>query len=126
MFISVQLLNIADVKIWAASLNRQPSIDDDDGCPDRVPINSILCMPILNGKKDVIGVAQLINKVSTLSTCVNFYRVRRSLLTSSVHYRTEYTDCKRQQNTIVKNCFESSDFETISKVLNMAEYVIFV
>lgn len=58
-----QLLNIADVQVWAASLNRQPSIESDDGCEDRTPIKSILCMPILNGKKDVIGVAQLINKV---------------------------------------------------------------
>lgn len=58
-----QLLNIGDVEVWAASLNRQPSIDSDDAATDRVPIRSILCMPILNGKKDVIGVAQLINKV---------------------------------------------------------------
>lgn len=59
-----QLLNIADVQIWAASLNRQPSVDSDDGRTDRASIKSILCMPILNGKKDVIGVAQLINKVN--------------------------------------------------------------
>lgn len=62
-FGALQLLNIADVQVWAASLNRQPSIDGDDGCPGQVSIKSILCMPILNGKKDVIGVAQLINKV---------------------------------------------------------------
>ncbi|XP_025415824.1 cGMP-specific 3',5'-cyclic phosphodiesterase isoform X1 [Sipha flava] len=59
---STQLLNIADVQVWAASLNRQPSADSEDGCAGQVSIRSILCMPILNGKKDVIGVAQLINK----------------------------------------------------------------
>ncbi|XP_022172557.1 cGMP-specific 3',5'-cyclic phosphodiesterase isoform X1 [Myzus persicae] len=59
---STQLLNIADVQVWAASLSRQPSMESDEGCTDQVPIKSILCMPILNGKKDVIGVAQLINK----------------------------------------------------------------
>lgn len=48
---STQLLNIADVQVWAASLSRQPSMDSDDGCTDQVPIKSILCMPILNGKK---------------------------------------------------------------------------
>lgn len=60
----VQLLNIADVQIWAASLSRQPSVESEDGCADQVPVKCILCMPILNGKKDVIGVAQLINKVT--------------------------------------------------------------
>lgn len=71
LFVSVcqQLLNIADVQIWAVSINRQPSTETDDGVADRTTIKSILCMPILNGKKDVIGVAQLINKVR-INKCV--------------------------------------------------------
>lgn len=70
----MQLLNIADVQIWAASLNRQPSVDSDDGSTNGVFIKSILCMPILNGKKDVIGVAQLINKVRYDNNCVRDHK----------------------------------------------------
>jgi hypothetical protein len=33
---------------------------------DRFETRSILCMPIVNGQKSVIGVAQLINKVGAI------------------------------------------------------------
>ncbi|XP_050437389.1 cGMP-specific 3',5'-cyclic phosphodiesterase isoform X1 [Adelges cooleyi] len=60
---SVQVSNIPDVQLWANSLDRQRSVESDDGIDVNEPsIKAILCMPILNGKKEVIGVAQLINK----------------------------------------------------------------
>jgi GAF domain len=37
----------------------QQEVKEEDGFETR----SILCMPIVNGQKNVIGVAQLINKV---------------------------------------------------------------
>lgn len=49
-----QILNIGDVTTW---LKREVQ-ENGSG-----PIRSILCMPIVNGQKAVIGVAQLINKV---------------------------------------------------------------
>lgn len=54
-----QILNIGDVTSW---LKREVLENGDD------PIRSILCMPIVNGQRAVIGVAQLINKV--LIECV--------------------------------------------------------
>lgn len=66
-----QILNIGDVATW---------LKKDVMESGRKPIRSILCMPIVNGQRIVIGVAQLINKVRTchyrLSTC----RVRPSTL----------------------------------------------
>lgn len=50
-----QILNIGDVAIWL----KHEVLDKG-----KDPIKSILCMPIVNGQKRVIGVAQLINKVS--------------------------------------------------------------
>ncbi|KAK0159044.1 hypothetical protein PV328_009975 [Microctonus aethiopoides] len=47
------ILNIGDVAMW---LKR--SVLDNE----KEPIKSILCMPIVNGQRIVIGVAQLINK----------------------------------------------------------------
>jgi len=49
-----QILNIGDVATW---MNEE--VREEDGFLTR----AILCMPILNGQKTVIGVAQLINKV---------------------------------------------------------------
>ncbi|XP_063239936.1 cGMP-specific 3',5'-cyclic phosphodiesterase [Bacillus rossius redtenbacheri] len=49
-----QILNIADVSTWMSDATEE----DEDGFVTR----SILCMPIVNGQKTVIGVAQLINK----------------------------------------------------------------
>ncbi|XP_011296967.1 cGMP-specific 3',5'-cyclic phosphodiesterase [Fopius arisanus] len=48
-----QILNIGDVTVW---LKREVLDTGKD------PIRSILCMPIVNGQRSVIGVAQLINK----------------------------------------------------------------
>ncbi|KAH0555369.1 cGMP-specific 3',5'-cyclic phosphodiesterase-like [Cotesia glomerata] len=48
-----QILNIGDAAIWL----RKGVIDES-----KEPIKSILCMPIVNGQRSVIGVAQLINK----------------------------------------------------------------
>lgn len=52
-----QILNIGDAAIWL----RKGVIDES-----KEPIKSILCMPIVNGQRSVIGVAQLINKVSVI------------------------------------------------------------
>ncbi|XP_014291303.1 cGMP-specific 3',5'-cyclic phosphodiesterase isoform X1 [Halyomorpha halys] len=49
-----QILNIGDVSSW---MN-----EDVTGKGDSVVARCILCMPIINGQKQVIGVAQLINK----------------------------------------------------------------
>jgi cGMP-specific 3',5'-cyclic phosphodiesterase len=49
-----QILNIGDVSTWM----NQETLEDEDGFATK----SILCMPIVNGQKTVIGVAQLINK----------------------------------------------------------------
>lgn len=49
-----QILNIGDMSSW---MNQE--VKEEDGFVSR----SILCMPIVNGQKDIIGVAQLINKV---------------------------------------------------------------
>nr|CAD7407059.1 unnamed protein product [Timema poppensis] len=54
-----QILNIGDVSSWMSQEERE----DEDGFLTR----SILSMPIVNGQKTVIGVAQLINKVCPLS-----------------------------------------------------------
>ncbi|XP_044271443.1 cGMP-specific 3',5'-cyclic phosphodiesterase isoform X2 [Tribolium madens] len=48
-----QILNIGDVKTW---LSEQHSEGDAESA------RTILCMPILNGQRNLIGVAQLINK----------------------------------------------------------------
>ncbi|XP_057329164.1 cGMP-specific 3',5'-cyclic phosphodiesterase-like [Microplitis mediator] len=48
-----QILNIGDAAIWL----RKGVVDSS-----KEPIRSILCMPIVNGQRSVIGVAQLINK----------------------------------------------------------------
>ncbi|CAG9860103.1 unnamed protein product [Phyllotreta striolata] len=53
-----QILNVGDVKSW---LKEQHSEGDADTA------RTILCMPIINGKKMLIGVAQLINKENNAS-----------------------------------------------------------
>lgn len=57
-----QILNIGDVATWSKK--------DVVQCGDE-SIKSILCMPIANGQRTVIGVAQLINKV-TLYLSIKF------------------------------------------------------
>lgn len=51
-----QILNISDVSTWMS----QEVKEEEDSFVTR----SILCMPIANGQKTVIGVAQLINKTN--------------------------------------------------------------
>lgn len=53
-----QLFNIADTIDW---LKEHPEVQADEMAAD---IKTILCMPIVNGMNKVIGVVQLINKVS--------------------------------------------------------------
>ncbi|XP_022918374.1 cGMP-specific 3',5'-cyclic phosphodiesterase [Onthophagus taurus] len=53
-----QILNIGDVRAW---LNEQHSEGDAESA------RTILCMPIINGQKTLIGVAQLINKTNGTS-----------------------------------------------------------
>lgn len=56
-----QILNIGDVTSW---------LKKDVAETEKEPTKSILCMPIANGQRTVIGVAQLINKV--------FVRIKQS------------------------------------------------
>ncbi|XP_055677108.1 cGMP-specific 3',5'-cyclic phosphodiesterase isoform X2 [Lutzomyia longipalpis] len=51
-----QILNIENVREWLKDKTALFKNDEADN------IRTILCMPIVNGSKDVIGVAQLINK----------------------------------------------------------------
>ncbi|XP_059050513.1 cGMP-specific 3',5'-cyclic phosphodiesterase-like [Achroia grisella] len=56
---SHKALNISDVSQWRKENNMEavdPEIDD------AINVRTMLCMPIVNANKDVIGVAQLINK----------------------------------------------------------------
>lgn len=55
---SGEILNIGDVASWL----KTPVMETGSE-----PARSILCMPIANGQKEVIGVAQLINKVHKFS-----------------------------------------------------------
>lgn len=50
-----KFLNIADVKTW---------LKENHYNGDTESARTILCMPIINGQKDIIGVAQLINKAN--------------------------------------------------------------
>lgn len=51
----LQVLNLSNVADWLG----QDTFEEADGF---VPVN-MLCVPIFNGQGEVIGVAQLINKV---------------------------------------------------------------
>lgn len=53
-----QTVNIADVREWVQEHN-QITAENEIDC-----IKAILCMPIVNAQKRVIGVAQLINKTN--------------------------------------------------------------
>lgn len=55
-----QLFNIVDLNQWS---NEHPEINVDD---ELKQTQAVLCMPIFNGQKNVIGVVQLINKVRKL------------------------------------------------------------
>ena len=50
-----QVLNLSSVANWLGE-----KLEDKDGFKPK----TMLCLPIFNGQSDVIGVAQLINKVS--------------------------------------------------------------
>lgn len=51
------IFNIIDLNQWS---NEHPEINVDD---ELKQTQAVLCMPIFNGQKNVIGVVQLINKV---------------------------------------------------------------
>ena len=53
--LNLQVLNLSHVANWMG----EESFEEEDGF---VP-NNMLCVPIFNSQRDVIGVAQLINKV---------------------------------------------------------------
>lgn len=53
-------LNISDVGRWRSD---NSMVLSDEASDDAADIRTMLCMPIVNANKDVIGVAQLINKV---------------------------------------------------------------
>lgn len=57
-----QTLNIGDMATW---LGNEQKMQAD--------ARTILCMPIVNGQKTVIGVAQLINKVTRLILFISIY-----------------------------------------------------
>ena len=69
-----QILNIGDVTTWLKKDVVQAGSE---------PIKSILCMPIANGQRTVIGVAQLINKVVLFIFILN----TSTILSSSYHSR---------------------------------------
>ncbi|KAF5291676.1 hypothetical protein FQA39_LY14313 [Lamprigera yunnana] len=50
-----KILNIPDVEIW---------LKENRNSGDAEAASTILCMPIVNGQKNIIGVAQLINKAN--------------------------------------------------------------
>lgn len=52
-----ETLNILDFAEW---LKTQVKFVPDEGCGG---VNAVLCMPIVDGSKNIIGVTQLINKV---------------------------------------------------------------
>ncbi|CAK1541136.1 unnamed protein product [Leptosia nina] len=54
---SNKALNISNVDEW----RRENGMTDKE-CDDAATVRTMLCMPIVNANKDVIGVAQLINK----------------------------------------------------------------
>ncbi|XP_023947233.2 cGMP-specific 3',5'-cyclic phosphodiesterase isoform X2 [Bicyclus anynana] len=56
---SNKALNISDVDEWRA---HNGMVVADMAADDAVNVRTMLCMPIVNANKDVIGVAQLINK----------------------------------------------------------------
>lgn len=57
---SGQTLNIPDFQEW---LKRNPDVRVDEEASN---VDEVLCMPIVDGSKNIIGVAQLINKVSAV------------------------------------------------------------
>lgn len=59
---SNKALNISNVVEWLRENNKAVL----SGAEDAANIRTMLCMPIVNANKDVIGVAQLINKVRQL------------------------------------------------------------
>lgn len=99
-----QILNIGDAITWyGESMDLQSSSNamvfaQDSRMYTDLP-KSILCMPIYNGQRQVIGVAQLINKVRfnlsravNLDVLINFTHLCRviiniSLIRMSIHLR---------------------------------------
>lgn len=60
-----QLFNIIDLNQWSGE---HPEVNVDD---ELKQTQAVLCMPIFNGQKNVIGVVQLINKVRIF--CIHYY-----------------------------------------------------
>lgn len=60
-----QLFNIVDVSQWATE---HPEINIDD---ELNQTEFVLCMPIFNGQKNVIGVVQLLDKVRM--KCIRYH-----------------------------------------------------
>lgn len=58
---SNKALNISNVDEW-----RRDNGMTNNECDDAANVQTMLCMPIVNANKDVIGVAQLINKARFL------------------------------------------------------------
>lgn len=56
-----QLFNIIDVTQWASE---HPDIPVDD---ELKKTQAVLCMPVINAQKHVIGVVQFIDKVSVMN-----------------------------------------------------------
>jgi hypothetical protein len=70
---TAEILNIPDVSEWLKDKPYQQCSTYGNDDADRASVSkSILCMPIVNGQKRVIGVAQLINKVSFLTIHILF------------------------------------------------------
>ena len=60
------MLNLSNVASWLG----EPQFAEADGF---VPGN-MLCVPIFNGQREVIGVAQLINKVRNINILSNVFQ----------------------------------------------------
>ncbi|XP_014220155.1 cGMP-specific 3',5'-cyclic phosphodiesterase [Trichogramma pretiosum] len=60
-----QILNIGDVASWSSGKHVFQSSSGASSTPTR----SILCMPIVNGQRAIIGVAQTINKDTAAGCC---------------------------------------------------------
>lgn len=68
-------LNISDLDEWRKENKvtiSDPSSDDAAG------VRTMLCMPIVNANKDVIGVAQLINKVREKGVLLRIFHSARN------------------------------------------------
>lgn len=64
-----QTLNILDFSEWIRQQNKIKQDEESKG------VKTVLCMPIVDGSKNIIGVTQLIDKVrdyvDLMTSCVN-------------------------------------------------------